>query len=407
MRIMPTVTFVCLTVLLAGASIAASPPGDRLIDQVQEAYDQTNQYHATQRLEIREVSGRWTTVRSTDLTLAFDRENERLLLVRPDVTLVVNDGRLYLKSDDLAGRHLDTEAPSPLSYEALSQLVPVLGNPPPIELAFLLADDPVAAMANGQQAHMETQAPAEGDDEQRQRLQMIAPPVSLTMSVDNDARLIESAVFDVDAAATGMAADDSFAMHLDFTLETHNEPIDASVFDFDPPANSTAAASWQELVQAAGGGGGGNRGGAHALEGNDAPAVELPTMAGEAFKLDEVEADVVVLDFWATWCPPCWEGLRKLQAVHEWAAEGDRSVAIYAVNLQETVEEAREYWEREGLTMPVVMDEQGTAAQAYGVQAIPQTVVIHDGKVQHIHVGAGPDLDEQLKAEITALLEEE
>ncbi|MEX0745248.1 MAG: TlpA disulfide reductase family protein [Phycisphaeraceae bacterium] len=399
----------CLPILLAssvGTAHASPPPGDRLLDQVIRAYEQTDQYQSVQQFETRQVQGRWTNSRSAEVRLAFDRENDRLLIDRPDMYLVVRDGTLSMRSDEVPGRHLETAAPSPLTYEALVQLVPFLADPPAVELAFLLADDPVQALADDRSAEVETQAPADDDARRRPRLQMVAPPMSLTMTLDGDARLIDTAELQIDGAMVGMQPGESFSLHFDFEVLKHNEPIDDAAFDFDAPG-STAVATLDEMIGSGRGGAGGPGGGPHPSVGRDAPPIEIERMTGEAFKLEDVDADVIVLDFWATWCPPCWEGLRQLQGVHEWAEQEGLSVAIFAVNVQETVAEAQAYWQRENLTIPVLMDTEAAAAQAYGMQFLPHMVVIADDKVQHVNIGAPPGIGDQLKTQITELLDAE
>ena len=185
-------------------------------------------------------------------------------------------------------------------------------------------------------------------------------------------------------------------------IDKHNQPLDDALFSFDT-TGSKAVDTLNQLTQPASGGAAAAPAG-HPAQDQDAPPIELKTFDGQPFKLEDVEASVVVLDFWATWCPPCRRGLPLLQKFHEWAESNGKSVAVYTVNLQETPQKAREYWEQEGFTMPVLMDTQGAVAQAYQVQGIPQTVVIHNGKIVRVHVGFSPDLAESLQDEAERLL---
>ena len=145
---------------------------------------------------------------------------------------------------------------------------------------------------------------------------------------------------------------------------------------------------------------------AHPLEGRPAPPIRARTLDGKSFDLSWVKKDVIVLDFWATWCPPCRKGLPLLQQYQDWAKEHKKSAIAFAINLREDRKKVSAYWKKEGFTMPVVMDTDGRIGQTYGVRGIPQTVVIHKGKIVTVHVGYSPGMTEMLKLQTEKLLEE-
>lgn len=142
----------------------------------------------------------------------------------------------------------------------------------------------------------------------------------------------------------------------------------------------------------------------HALLGKKAPIFATAMPDDTPVNIDQhLGESVVILDFWATWCGPCREALPTVAKVAN--KYKDRSVIFYAVNLSEEVEIVREFLESEGWEVPVAMDPEGTVGEQYGVEAIPQTVLIgKDGTVQVVHVGASPNLEEKLSAQIEDLL---
>ncbi len=145
-------------------------------------------------------------------------------------------------------------------------------------------------------------------------------------------------------------------------------------------------------------------GSGHPMEGRKAPPINLKDLNGKQLQTGQIKADVIVLDFWATWCPPCRKGLPLLQQFQNWAKQNKKSVAVLTVNLRETPQKVRKYWKEQKFNMPVLMDRQGDTAKAYGVQGIPQTVIIHQGQIVRVHVGYSPNMANMLKAEVEELL---
>ena len=131
---------------------------------------------------------------------------------------------------------------------------------------------------------------------------------------------------------------------------------------------------------------------------------ELENEKGEMVKLSSHKGkDVVVLDFWATWCPPCVKGLPIVEGLATEFAE--KNVAVYAVNLQEEKDQIVKFLEGKNISLSWLMDKDGAVGGAYGVQSIPTTLVIgKDGLVKAVHTGLGPDFESELREEIEGAL---
>ncbi len=150
--------------------------------------------------------------------------------------------------------------------------------------------------------------------------------------------------------------------------------------------------------------GSGDSGTESPLVGKPAPDFNLDLVGGKKFHLaDSKGKEVVVLDFWATWCGPCVQAMPQVErAAGEFR---DQNVRLIAVNLQETAEQVTAMLERQKLHVTVALDRDGVVAENYKAAAIPQTVIINrDGNVARLFVGGGPHLEDQLKEAIKAVL---
>jgi peroxiredoxin len=111
------------------------------------------------------------------------------------------------------------------------------------------------------------------------------------------------------------------------------------------------------------------------------------TATGPALSLAELHGKVVLLTFWATWCPPCGPELEVLESLHR--ELGVQRLAIVAVNASESMPVVLEYARARGLTFPVLVDPRGDIQRAYGVLGLPTTFVIaRDGRAVARAIGA-------------------
>ena len=120
------------------------------------------------------------------------------------------------------------------------------------------------------------------------------------------------------------------------------------------------------------------------LTGETAPTFTLKNLAGEDVAV-EAKGKPYVINFWATWCPPCQAEIPDIAAFYEAHRE---KVDFYAVNLQEEVQPVQSFLAARKAELPVLLDTKGAAATLYGVRAIPTTVVVNaEGKVVYRKTG--------------------
>nr|WP_106783794.1 TlpA disulfide reductase family protein [Lysinibacillus timonensis] len=125
-------------------------------------------------------------------------------------------------------------------------------------------------------------------------------------------------------------------------------------------------------------------------KGQIAPDFTLPTLTGETLTLSDLKGKRVLLNFWATWCPPCKKEMPDLQKYYEQYAELD-NVEIVAVNLTYTdssIDDVALFADSYGLTFPIPLMEDKTIGEPYQILTIPSTFMIDtEGKIQRQIVG--------------------
>jgi cytochrome c biogenesis protein CcmG, thiol:disulfide interchange protein DsbE len=128
--------------------------------------------------------------------------------------------------------------------------------------------------------------------------------------------------------------------------------------------------------------------------GRDAPALVLPAVGGAGVDLQEVTQrnKVVLVMFWATWCTPCRIELPEIEKLY--ARKRAAGLEILAVNEDREPDKLAAYLKERPLSFPVLVDEDGKVAAAYGVEGFPTTVVIdRQGHVVRVESGFATDLE--------------
>jgi thiol-disulfide isomerase/thioredoxin len=137
--------------------------------------------------------------------------------------------------------------------------------------------------------------------------------------------------------------------------------------------------------------------------GNIAPELTVKDLNGKTVSLSDYRGKVILLEFWATWCPPCVELIPVLEELYN--KYKTKGFVILSIASEDEGEEAVKTFVKEiGLTYPVFIAN-GDTIRNYGISGIPISFLIDkDGRIVNKHVGYTPDIKQELLTEIKQLL---
>ena len=123
--------------------------------------------------------------------------------------------------------------------------------------------------------------------------------------------------------------------------------------------------------------------------GKQAPDFTLQNLDGQSVSLSDFLGKPVLLNFWATWCPPCRHEMPYLQEVYEeWSGKG---LVVLAINMGESPFDVKTFTEAYNLSIPALVDVAGNAAHEYNIMSIPTSFFIDsDGIIKQKIIGAFP-----------------
>ncbi|MGB5944971.1 redoxin domain-containing protein [Paenisporosarcina sp.] len=140
------------------------------------------------------------------------------------------------------------------------------------------------------------------------------------------------------------------------------------------------------------------------VKGDMAPDFTLTTLDGKKVQLSDLKGKKIIVNFWATWCPPCKAEMPHMQNYYEDFAK-DENVEILAVNLTngDKVESVQNFVEDYGLTFPIPMDVEGKVGETYQAITIPTSYMIDTkGRIQNKIVGP---MDENMMKDFVSNLD--
>ncbi len=145
---------------------------------------------------------------------------------------------------------------------------------------------------------------------------------------------------------------------------------------------------------------------AHGKEMNEsAPDFTLKSRSGENLRLEDFRGQVVMLNFWASWCGPCRQEMPLMDDLYQ--QYKDLGFTVLAVNVDENRDEAHRFLDKVPVTYPILYDPESQVSEQYRVQAMPTTVMIdRNGDARFVHYGYKPGYEDDYEKQIRQLVRE-
>lgn len=141
------------------------------------------------------------------------------------------------------------------------------------------------------------------------------------------------------------------------------------------------------------------------LTGQPAPDFALRSASGENLRLSEYRGDVVMINFWATWCGPCRQEMPLLDELY--ARYNRVGFNLLGVNIDDDSSRAMDMVRELGVSFPVLFDDRKEVSRMYDVDAMPVTILVdREGNVRFVHQGYKPGYEEHYLDQVRALLRE-
>lgn len=136
-----------------------------------------------------------------------------------------------------------------------------------------------------------------------------------------------------------------------------------------------------------------------------APTFSLPSRSGDTISLDQLKGQVVMLNFWASWCGPCRQEMPLLDQMHK--RYSSLGFTLLGVNVEANTTDAERWLADTPVSFPILFDKDSKVSKLYNVSAMPSTVFIdRKGNVRYLHKGYKPGDEGEYLNQIRALLKE-
>ncbi len=138
---------------------------------------------------------------------------------------------------------------------------------------------------------------------------------------------------------------------------------------------------------------------------DEAPDFTLKSLDGGNLRLEEYRGQVVLINFWASWCGPCRQEMPLLDRLHH--RYEDTGFAVLGINVEGDSDSAQEIVDKTKVTFPILIDVGQKVSELYNLEAMPSTVVVdRDGIIRYIHLGYKPGDEAKYVEVVKALIRE-
>lgn len=136
-----------------------------------------------------------------------------------------------------------------------------------------------------------------------------------------------------------------------------------------------------------------------------APTFQLQSLSGEQVSLAELKGQVVMINFWATWCAPCRQEMPHLEALYQ--RYSPLGFTLLGVNVEDDPKGAEAWLAETPVSFPILFDSENRVTKLYDVVAMPSTVLVdRAGNMRFVHHGYKPGYENDYQNQIRALIRE-
>jgi peroxiredoxin len=131
----------------------------------------------------------------------------------------------------------------------------------------------------------------------------------------------------------------------------------------------------------------------------------LKSRSGKNLRLSDFRGNVVLLNFWASWCGPCRQEMPLLEAMYKKYKK--LGFTILGVNVEQDSGKANAYLSDVSVSFPILYDTSNKASKLYNVSAMPTTIIIdRNGNMRYLHKGYKPGYEKDYKKQVKTLIRE-